>query len=97
MSVVWDSHPVALDPLMARRLRRVVWHLVSDAAELNLGVMGQRGIMAQNQEVSHMIVRGAIDQPLASPVMSIPARSMTLHVTGTATTGTLLLPFLAYS
>ena len=35
--------------------------------------------------------------PLASPTVKIPARTMTLHLSGTATTGTLLLPFLAYA
>ena len=97
MDVEWLSHPAVLHPLMAKPIRRVVWHVVSDDADLTLRVNGQRGIMAQDGEVSRILVEGSVDQPLASPTVMIPARTITLQMTGTASTGTLLLPFLAYS
>lgn len=97
MDVEWHSHPVALHPLMGRPIGRVVWHVVSDDAALTLRVAGQRGIMAQEQQVSCITVGGAVDQPLASPTVRIPARTMSLHLTGTAISGTQLLPFLAYA
>lgn len=95
MDVEWHSHPIALHPLMGKPIKRVVWHVVSDNADLTLRVNGQRGIMAQDRELSHTVVNGAVDQPLASPVVTAPARTISLHLTGTASTGTLLLPFLA--
>ena len=95
MDVEWHSHPIALHPLMGKPIKRVVWHVVSDNADLTLRVNGQRGIMAQDRELSHIVVNGAVDQPLASPVVTAPARTISLHLTGTASTGTLLLPFLA--
>ncbi len=95
--VKWHSHPFALDLLMARAVRRVVWHVVSDGAELSLQVIGQRGIMAQDESVGLVTVSGAINQPLAFAPMAVRARTLRLEVSGTATTGTLLQPTLIYS
>lgn len=96
MDVAWFSHPVSLDALMDHPVKRVVWHVVSDDAELSLRVRGQRGIMSQDRDVSLITVHGAIDQPLASPTMSIHARTLTFTLDGTALTGTLLLPTIVY-
>ena len=97
MDVEWHSHPLALHPLMERPIKRVVWHVDSDDANLTLSVNGQWGIMAQDREVSRIVVNGAVNQPLASPTITVPARTMTLHMSGTASSGTLLMPFLAYN
>lgn len=97
MDVEWHSHPLALHPLMQRPIKRVVWHVVGDDANLTLSVNGQWGIMAQDREVSRTVVNGAVNQPLASPTITVPARTMTLHMSGTASSGTLLMPFLAYN
>ena len=97
MDVAWHSHPIDLHPLMGQAVRRVVWHVVSDDADLSLRVMGQRGIMAREHDVSHITVQGAIDQPMASPTMAIHARTLTLALNGTARTGTLLMPSLIYA
>lgn len=94
--VEWHTHPVALHSLMARRVYRVVWQLTSAAADLSLRVTGQRGIMAQDRDVSLITVKGAIDQPLAMAPILVPARTMRLHVTGTALSGTMLLPTVFY-
>ena len=96
MDVAWHSHPVSLDALMDHPVKRAVWHVVSDDAELSLRVRGQRGIMSQDRDVSLITVHGAIDQPLASPTMSIHARTLTFSLDGTARTGTLLLPTIVY-
>ena len=96
MPVAWHSHPVALDPLMARAVKRVVWHVSGDEVSLTLRVTGQRGIMAQEIEVSLITVVGAVNQPLATPTMALHARSLTLSLDGEARTGTLLLPSLIY-
>ena len=96
MPVEWHSHPVALHPLMSKRVGRVVWHLKSASASLTLRVTGQRGIMAQERDVSLATVTGVIEQPLAMAPIGVPARSLTLHVTGSAASGTLLLPTLFY-
>ena len=92
--VKWHSHPIALSPLMARKVRRVVWHVSSTAADLTLRVTGQWGIMSQDRDVSQMTVTGGIDQPLATTPILVPARTFRLLLSGTATTGTLLLPTL---
>lgn len=96
MPVTWVSHPVVLNPLLGSSVRRVVWHLSGQSADLNLQVTGQRGIMAQDSVVSLITVRGDIDQPLATAPMAVRARTVHLTVTGTAQAGTLLLPTLLY-
>lgn len=95
--VEWRSHPIHVDPLMARAVKRVVWHLSSDNVDLTLKVTGQRGIMAQDRDVSTMKVSGGVDQPLATAPMSIRARTLSLEMTGQARPGSLILPVLLYS
>ena len=95
--VRWHSHPVALDPLLGNALKRVVWHVSSPQAELTLKVMGQRGIMAGDSDLSVMTVSGATDHPLATPVVEARARTVRLTLDGTALTGSLLLPVLIYT
>ena len=97
MDVAWHSHPIDLHSLMGLRVKRVVWHAVSDDADLSLRVKGQRGIMSLEQDLSHITVQGAINQPLATPTMAIHARTLTLVLDGTARTGTLLMPSLIFS
>ena len=92
MPVTWRSHPVALDPLMASPVQRVVWHVSSPEAHLSLKLVGQRGIMAGDSDMSTVNVDGAIDPPLATPVVLWPVRTLRLSATGTALAGTLLLP-----
>lgn len=97
MDVAWHSHPIDLHPLMGLRVKRVVWHVVCDDADLSLRVKGQRGIMAREQDLSHITVQGAINQPLATPTMAIHARTLTLVLDGTARTGTLFMPSFIFS
>ena len=97
MPVEWHSHPVGLDGLMGNRIRRVVWQVKGTDVNLTLKVTGQRGIMAQDQDVSVMVVNGSVDQPLASATMVLPARTFRLTATGEATSGTLLLPSLIFT
>lgn len=96
MPVVWHSHPVALHPLLGEAVRRVVWHMNSSQVNLTLKVVGQRGIMAQDSDVSVMTVEGTVDQPLATPAVAVRARTVRLAVDGMAMSGTLLLPTLLY-
>ena len=97
MPVSWQTHPVRLDALMGETLHRVVWHVSGDDMSLTLRVTGQRGIMAQDVPLSEMTVEGAANQPLATPMVVRQVRTVRLSVTGTAHTGTLLLPTLLYS
>jgi hypothetical protein len=97
MDVAWHSHPIDLHPLMGLRVKRVVWHAVSNDADLSLRVKGQRGIMSLEQDVSHITVQGDINQPLATPTMAIHARTLTLVLDGTARTGTLFMPSFIFS
>ena len=97
MPVAWHSHPVGLDGLMGSRINRVVWQVRGDDVSLTLKVTGQRGIMAQDQDVCVMVVNGSVDQPLASATMVLPARTFRLTATGEAVSGTLLLPCLLFT
>jgi hypothetical protein len=94
--VSWRSHPIALHPLLGKALHRVVWHVRSEDVNLTLKVTGQRGIMAQDSDMSVISVTGAVDQPLATPMVAARARTVRLSATGTASTGTLFLPTLLY-
>ena len=95
MPVAWCSHPVTVDDLLSGRVARVVWH-VAGHGELSLKVVGQRGIMAQDRDVSLITVNGEIDQPLATAPMAVRMRTLRLSLEGTATSGTLLLPTTIY-
>ena len=95
MPVAWQSHPVTVDGLLSGRVGRVVWRLKGHG-DLSLKVVGQRGIMAQDRDVSLITVAGDIGQPLASAPMLVPVRTVRLSVEGSATTGTLLLPTTLY-
>lgn len=97
MPVAWTTHPFELNPLMARTVKRVVWHLSGDEVSLSLRVVGQRGIMAQDIDMSITQVAGAVSQPLAAPMPAWRARTLRLSLTGEARTGTLLMKTLIYS
>lgn len=95
--VAWQTHPIALHPLMGRALHRMVWHVSGDDVALTLKVTGQRGIMAQDCDMSVTRVTGMVDQPLATPTVAWRARTLRLAIDGTARSGTLLLPTIIYS
>lgn len=97
MPVAWHSHPIEMNPLMGRPVRRVVWHVRGEELELTLRVTGQRGIMAMDNDVSLMAVTGIAEHPLAAPTVMVPCRTMRLSLDGMAQSGTLLLPTLIYS
>ena len=97
LPVMWHSHPVAMNPLLARTVRRVVWHVSGENLELTLRVTGQRGIMAMDGDVSVIVVAGAVEHPLAAPTVMVPCRTLRLSLDGVARSGTLLLPTLVYS
>ena len=97
MPVAWHSHPIALEPLMGRVVKRMVWHLSGGPVDITLRVTGQRGIMSGDSDVSLMTVTGGVNQPLATPVMAVPCRTVRLLLDGEARSGTLLLPALLYA
>ena len=68
-----------------------------DEVSLSLRVVGQRGIMAQDIDMSITQVAGAVSQPLAAPMPAWRARTLRLSLTGEARTGTLLMKTLIYS
>lgn len=94
--VRWHSQPIQLDPLMAKAVKRVVWHLKGSQTELTLRMIGQQGIMCRDDDVSVITVTGETDLPLATPTMSWRARTLRLEVSGMASSGSLLLPTLVY-
>ncbi len=96
VEVEWRSHPIAVDALMGQAVKRVVWHVKGSEVNLSLKVQAQRGIMAQDCDVSVMTVSGAVNQPLAAPTMAIRGRTVTLAMTGMASSGTMLMPTLLY-
>jgi len=90
--VTWLTHPVALHPLLGQVVQRLVWHVTSSGAALSLDVVGQRGIMASDTVMSRVVVDGDVDQPMAVAPMHWRVRTVRLSVSGTAATGTMLLP-----
>ena len=95
--VEWHSHPIPWHPLLGGTVRRVVWHVSGEDVDLTLRVTGQRGIMAQDSDVSVINVSGVVNQPLASPTIAVPSRTLKLSLMGMARSGTLVLPSLIYS
>lgn len=95
--VTWRSHPIALHPLLGEALHRVVWHMTGDDVSLTLAVDGQRGVMSGDIPLSQMTVEGAVNHPLATPTMARRGRTLRLAVSGTARSGTLMLPTLLYT
>lgn len=95
--VRWQSHPVAIDPLLGRAVCRMVWHVKGSQTSLTLHLIGQRGIMAQDCDVSVITVDGDVEHPLAAPTLALRVRTVRLDMNGVAATGTLLLPCLVYT
>ena len=95
--VRWHTHPVPVDALLGRAVCRVVWHVKGSSTSLTLRLIGQRGIMAVDCDVSVITVNGEVEHPLAAPTMAIRVRSVRLDLSGVAATGTLLLPTLVYT
>jgi len=95
-AVRWYSHPIALDPLLATAVRRVVWHVKGSAEELSLRVTGQRGVMDMDCDLSVITVTGDVSTPLAAATVAWPARTLRLEATSVAASGSLLLPSLVY-
>ena len=95
--VRWQTHPVAVDALMGRAVCRVVWHVKGSSTSLTLRLIGQRGIMAVDCDVSVITVNGDVEHPLAAPTMAHRVRTVRLDMNGVAATGTLLLPALFYT
>ena len=96
MPVTWDSHPVALDSWMGAPVGRVLWHISAPECDLTLRLVGQRGVMAGDADMSVITVTGAVNQPLAAPVVRWPSRTARLVMSGTARSGSLLLPAVLY-
>jgi len=93
MTVSYQSHPIGLDALMAQVVHRLVWRLTGDELQLALCLTGQRDIgLGDSYTLCQVTVNGACHTPLAIPLLHRPARTVCLWVTGTASSGTLLLP-----
>ena len=97
MPVAWTTHPFELNPLMARTVKRVVWHLADDEVSLSLRVVGQQGIMAQDIDMSITQVAGAVRPTSGGSHAGFVSAPLRLSLTGEARTGTLLMKTLIYS
>ena len=81
-----DSHPCAQPP------SEVVWHVYGDQLRLRLVLLGERGVSCHGFIVSELNVEGRLGAPLRTPVFAPPLRSLRHHITGQASTGTLIIP-----
>ena len=86
MPVMYQSQPIVCQP------SRVLWHVNATAAQLRLAVTGERGVSCHGFEVAALIVQGDVSAPLPLRVVGPRWRTLRLEVSGTATTGDLLLP-----
>lgn len=105
LPVEWRTHPMSMHHVtasatchvMGDEVRRVLWHLITPDASLTLRLTGQTGIMAGDVPLSEITLRGAVNQPLAVSLVARRVRTLRLHLSGEAFTGTLLLPTTVYS
>jgi hypothetical protein len=86
MPVMYQSQPIVCQPAM------VLWHVNATAAQLRLAVTGERGVSCHGFEVAALTVQGDVSAPLPLRVVGPRWRTLRLEVSGTATTGDLLLP-----
>lgn len=82
----WQSHPI-----VTHRPVEVVWQVLGHGT-MTLEVTGERGLSCHGFVVGRLRVSGSVNAPLRQRLVSPPVRTLRLHVSGTATTGTLLLP-----
>lgn len=88
----WQSHPMA-----TQRPTEVVWQVMGDGT-MALEVTGERGLSCHGFVVGRLRVSGRVNAPLRQRLVSPPLRTLRLRVSGTASSGTLLLPaYLVFS
>ena len=88
----WQSHP-----MVAERPTEVVWQVMGDGT-MALEVTGERGLSCHGFVVGRLRVSGKVNAPLRQRLVSPPLRTLRLRVSGTASSGTLLLPaYLVFS
>ena len=84
--VYWQSHPIAHSTPS-----EVVWQVMGNGT-LMLEVTGERGISCHGFLVGRLQACGQLNAPLRQRLVSPPLRTVRLSVSGTCTSGTLLLP-----
>lgn len=85
-SFEWQSHPI-----VSPRPVEVVWQVMGDGT-VTLALTGERGISCHGFVLGRLRVSGTINAPLRQRLLSPPLRTLRLHATGIAASGTLLLP-----
>ena len=93
------SHPFELDPLMSRRLKRIVWNFFSQTVpptSVTLTLRGERGSSCHGYIINKVRASGTIAAPLSRPLLVPPTRILRLQVSAAVPSGTLLLPTQLY-
>ena len=93
------SHPFELDPLMSRRLKRIVWNFFSQTVpptSVTLTLRGERGSSCHGYIINKVRASGTIAAPLSRPLIAPPTRILRLQVSAAVPSGTLLLPTQLY-
>ena len=93
------SHPFELDPLMSRRLKRIVWNFFSQTVpptSVTLTLQGERGSSCHGYIINKVRASGTIAAPLSRPLIAPPTRILRLQVSAAVPSGTLLLPTQLY-
>jgi hypothetical protein len=93
------SHPFELDPLMLRRLKRIVWNFFSQTvppASVTLTLRGERGSSCHGYIINKVRASGTIAAPLSRPLIAPPTRILHLQVSAAVPSGALLLPTQLY-
>ena len=97
--VSYLSHPFELDPLMLRRLKRIVWNFFSQTVpptSVSLTLRGERGSSCHGYIINKVRASGTIAAPLSRPLIAPPTRILRLQVSAAVPSGTLLLPTQLY-
>lgn len=93
--VSYLSHPFELDPLMSKRLKRIVWNFFSQTvppASVTLTLRGERGSSCHGYIINKVTASGTIAAPLSRPLLAPPTRILRLQVSAAVPSGALLLP-----
>ena len=97
--VSYFSHPFEIDPLMLRRLKRIVWNFFSQTvppASVTLTLRGERGSSCHGYIINNVRASGTIAAPLSRPLIAPPTRILRLQVSAAVPSGALLLPTQLY-
>lgn len=84
------SHPILLSSSMQEHIDQIIWNIFGENLHLRLSLLGERGESCHGFTLCSAKVDGNVNAPISLPVFSQPARSIRIHVEGTAPSGAMI-------